>query len=71
MNIFDYILVGAFIICMLAIYIEKKLNYPLGFYDGIVLCLVPPFIKRVKLWNNRWVGFDKNWKFIVFKKLDK
>ncbi len=71
MNIFDYMLIATFIVSMLAIYIEKKLNYPLGFYDGIVLCLIPPFIKRIRLYDNRWIGFDSNWKFIFFKKLDR
>lgn len=71
MNIFDYVLTIAFIISMLVIYIEKRLNYPLGFYDGIVLCLIPPFIKRVRLWSNKWIGFDNKWNFIFFKKLDR
>lgn len=42
MNV-EYILIIVFLISMLAIYIEWKLNYPLGFYDGIVMCMVPPF----------------------------
>jgi hypothetical protein len=70
MNMINYWLIATFVICMLVIYIERKLNYPLGFYDGIVLCLIPPFIKRVRLWNSKWVGFDNKWKFIFFKKLD-
>jgi hypothetical protein len=70
MNMINYWLIAAFVICMLAIYIERRLNYPLGLYDGIVLCLIPPFIKRVRLWNSKWIGFDNNWKFVFFKKLD-
>lgn len=71
MNIYDYILIGTFVISTLAIYIEKKLSYPIGFYDGIVLCLIPPFVKRIRLWDNKWIGFDKNWKLVFFKKLDR
>jgi hypothetical protein len=70
-NIFDYWLAAIFIISMFAVYVEKKLNYPLGLYDGIVFCLIPPFIKRVRLWNNKWIGFDHKWKFVFFKRLDR
>lgn len=66
----EYLLIIIFIISVTAIIIEWKLNYPLGFYDGIVLCLIPPFIKRIRIYKNRWVGFDKNWKFIYMKELE-
>lgn len=47
------------------------MNYPFGFYDGIVWCPIPPFVKRVRLWDNKWIGFDSKWKFVVVEKLDK
>lgn len=70
MSIFDYILGIMFVIWILIIYIERKLNYPLGTYNGIVLCLIPPFIKRIRL-QGKWIGFNKEWKFVFFKKLDR
>lgn len=45
------------------------LNYPIGFYNGIVLCIIPPFVKRVRIYKNRWTGFDKNWRFVFIKEL--
>lgn len=68
MNMND-ILIIAFIVALLAIIIEWKLKYPIGFYDGIVLCMIPPFIKRVRIDKNRWIGFDKNWRFVFIKEL--
>lgn len=65
----EYLLIIVFLISILAIYLEYKLSYPLGFYDGIVLCIIPPFIKRVRVSKNRWIGFDKNWKFVFIKEL--
>lgn len=64
-----YLLIIVFLISILVIYLEYRLNYPIGFYDGIVLCLVPPFIKRVRIYKNRWIGFDKNWRFVFIKEL--
>lgn len=58
-----------FSIGMLAIYLENKFNYPFGFYDGIVFCIIPPFIKRIRI-KNKWIGFDENWRFIFFKELN-
>ena len=38
-DIFLTIMLVVFFIGILAIFLEWKLNYPFGFYDGIVLCL--------------------------------
>jgi len=65
----EYILIIIFLISILAIYLERKLNYPLGFYDGIVLYIIPPFIKRIRIYKNRWIGFDKNWRFVFIKEI--
>jgi len=67
MNI-EYLLIIIFLISILSIYLEWKLNYPLG-YNDMVLCIIPPFIKRVRIYKNRWIGFDKNWRFVFIKEL--
>lgn len=32
-----------------------------------VLCLFPPFIKRVRIYGDKWIGFDSEWKFMFLK----
>ena len=65
----NIILIIFFFISILAIYLEWRFNYPFGKYDGMVTCLIPPFIKRVRIYG-KWIGFDKNWKFIFLRELD-
>ena len=33
----------------------------------IVLCLFPPFIKRVRIYDHKWIGFDSEWKFMFLR----
>ena len=33
----------------------------------MVLCLFPPFIKRIRIYGNKWIGFDSEWKFMFLK----
>jgi len=61
------ILLAVFITGMLVIYIEYKLDYPWGIYDGLVWMYIPPFLKRIRIFGY-WIGFSKEWKFMFFKK---
>lgn len=69
-NIYMIIVLIIFFIGILAIYLESRFNYPFGYYDGIVLCPIPPFIKRIRI-KNKWIGFDKHWRFVFMKELNK
>lgn len=60
--------IGLFLLGLLICYLERKLNYPLGIYDGFVLFPLPPFIKRFRIFG-RWFGFSKEWKFLFFKRV--
>ena len=65
----DYILIIIFCISTLAIYLEWRFNYPFGKTNRVVLCPIPPFLKRVRIYKNRYIGFDKDWRFIFMKEL--
>ena len=57
-----------FFIILVVILIEWKLNCPFG--TMVVLCLIPPFIKRVRLYGKKWIGFDSEWKFMFLKETE-
>ena len=61
------ILLILFIIGILVIYIEYRLGYPWGIYDGMVWMIIPPFLKRIRIFGY-WIGFSKKWNFMFFKK---
>ena len=58
------IFLGAFVV----IIYEWRMKYPLG-TTKVVLCYIPPFIKRVRIYDHKWIGFDSDWKFIFLKEL--
>lgn len=49
-----------------AIILEWRMKYPLG-ATAIVLCIIPPFVKRIRIYGHKWIGFDSEWKFIFLK----
>lgn len=48
------------------IILEWRMKFLLG-TTMVVLCLIPPFIKRIRIHDNKWIGFDPEWKFIFLK----
>lgn len=55
-----------FLVAFAAIILEWRMKCPLG-ATMVVLCLFPPFIKRVRIYGNKWIGFDSEWKFMLLK----
>lgn len=71
MDVYDAMMWGLFLVAFVVILLERYLNYPFGVVElPFVLCPIPPFIKRIRI-KNRWVGFDKHWKFVWLKELNK
>ncbi len=54
------IFLGTFVVIIL----EWITKYPLG-TTNVVLCF--PFIKRVRIYDHKWIGFDSEWKFMFLK----
>ena len=54
----DSMIMIIFFIILVTILIEWKLNCPFG-TTMMVLCPISPFIKRVRIYNNKWIGFIK------------
>ena len=65
MNIND-IMVIIFLVSLMAIILEWRMKYPLG-TTMVVLCIVPPFIKRIRIYSKKWIGFDSKWRFMLLK----
>jgi len=65
----ETVLIVVFGIGLVIIWVEYKLGYPWGIYDGMVWMILPPFLKRIRIFG-RWFGFSKDWKFLFFKRLD-
>lgn len=59
----------AFLVAFAVIILEWRMKYPLG-TTMVVLCLIPPFIKRVRIYGDKWVGFDSEWKFMFLKETE-
>lgn len=57
-----------FLVVFIVIIFEWRMKYPLG-TTNVVLCLIPPFIKRVRIYDHKWIGFDSKWKFMFLKEL--
>lgn len=55
-----------FFIALIVILIIWKAVCPRG-TTMMVLCLFPPFIKRVRIYGNKWIGFDSEWKFMFLR----
>lgn len=58
-----------FLIIFAIIILEWKFNCPFG-ATMVVLCIIPPFIKRIRIYDNKWIGFDPDWKLVFLKELD-
>lgn len=57
-----------FLMTFVVIILEWRMKYPLG-ATMVVLCIIPPFVKRVRIYDNKWIGFDLEWKFVFMKEL--
>ena len=65
----DNMTIIIFLIVFLIILIEWRLNFPFG-TTMMVLCPIPPFIKRVRVYGKKWIGFDSEWKFLFLKETE-
>ncbi len=54
------------LVALIVIILEWRMKYPLG-ATMIVICLIPPFIKRIRIYDHKWIGFDSEWKFMFLK----
>ena len=59
----------AFLVAFAVIILEWRMKCPLG-ATMVVLCLIPPFIKRIRTYDHKWIGFDPEWKFMFFKETE-
>ena len=64
-----YLYTGVFVFSVVIIWLEARFGYPFGVYDGMVWCIIPPFLKRIRIFGY-WVGFSSKWRFLFFKKGD-
>jgi hypothetical protein len=55
-----------FLVALAVIILEWRMKFPLG-TTKVVLCLISPFIKRVRIYDHKWIGFDSEWKFMFLK----
>ncbi len=33
----------------------------------MVLCLFSPFIKRIRIYGDKWIGYDHEWRFMFLR----
>ena len=66
----DSMIMIIFFIILVIILMEWKLNFPFG-TTMVVLCPIPPFIKRVRIYDNKWIGFDSEWKLCFLRRQKK
>lgn len=59
----------AFLVAFAVIILEWRMKCPLG-STMVVICLIPPFIKRVRIYDHKWIGFDSGWKFMFLKETE-